>query len=193
MRLSIVNLPPFIAMRKAPTKMTGSRAFLVLERAMKERLLARNFGTDERMSALQYFKEIGVTGCIYCNRDAPERWDHLIPIRDGGATVLGNMVPACQQCDDSKSSKHYLNWLDGNAKRNPAKNRPEVRAIVEARVVAYQERFGFVPPADFLSGLGEETLAMFAEFQKTLEEFRSKLERFGLFACKHDECEIDDE
>ena len=40
-------------MRKAPTKMTGSRAFLVLERAMKERLLARNFGTDERMSALQ--------------------------------------------------------------------------------------------------------------------------------------------
>ena len=193
MRLSDVNLSLLIAMRKAPIKMTGSRAFLVLERAMKERLLTRSFGTDERMSALQYFKEVGVTGCIYCDRDAPERWDHLIPIRDGGATVIGNMVPACQQCDDSKSSKHYLNWLKGNAKRNPAKDRPEIRSIVEARVVAYQERFGFAPPTDFLSGLGEEKLAMFAEFQRTLEEFRSKLERFGLFGCKNDACEIDDE
>jgi 5-methylcytosine-specific restriction endonuclease McrA len=97
--------------------MTGSRAFLVLERAMKERLLARSFGTDERMSALQYFKEVGVTGCIYCDREAPERWDHLIPIRDGGATVIGNMVPACQLCDDSKSSKHYLKSFGSYRKR----------------------------------------------------------------------------
>ena len=66
-------------------------------------------------------------------------------------------------------------------------------AIVKARIVAYRERFGFAPPTDFLSGLGEEKLAMFAEFQKTLQEFKSKLERFGLFAYKNDECKIDDE
>src|SRR5947199_173648 len=83
-------------MSKAPTKMSASRALYTLGRAMKERLLDRDFGNQHLQRALDYFAQVGVEGCIYCGNKLVERWDHLVPVSVGGGTVVGNMVPACQ-------------------------------------------------------------------------------------------------
>ena len=100
-------------MRKAPTNMSASRALYALDRTIKERLLDREFGTQQLRTALDYFAQAGVAGCIYCGNELVERWDHLVPVSSGGGTVVGNMVPACGSCDDSKGAKDYRVWLDG--------------------------------------------------------------------------------
>ncbi len=50
--------------------------------------------------------------CIYCG--APSRHiDHVIPIAKGGAHKVGNLAPACQKCNQSKSSKFVSVWKAG--------------------------------------------------------------------------------
>jgi hypothetical protein len=179
-------------MRKAPTKMTASRALYTLDRAMKERLLNRDFGTEHLRRAIDYFQQVGVEGCIYCGSKNIERWDHLIPIQTGGATLLGNMVPACQPCDDSKGSKEYRTWLAGSALKNPARGNPEVLASIIARVDAYQRHFGYVPSRDFRSALDSQQLAQYEAFSELLASFRIQLTQFGLFAAALSEEETDE-
>src|SRR5215207_601465 len=140
-------------MPKAPTKITAARALYTLDRAMRERLLDHVFGTEHLLRAAEYFQQAGVAGCIYCGSPHIERWDHLVSVRMGGATVLGNMVPACQPCDDSKGSKDYRAWLSGPARHNPARANPSLRAEIIQHVEAYQRHFTYVPPADFHSAL----------------------------------------
>lgn len=41
--------------------------------------------------------------CAYCQRKA-NAWDHLNPVKDGGKTVPGNIVPACVSCNSSKNA-----------------------------------------------------------------------------------------
>lgn len=47
--------------------------------------------------------------CAYC--DAPaEHLDHIKPIARGGRDVLGNVIPACADCNLSKSDKSLADW-----------------------------------------------------------------------------------
>ena len=167
-------------MRKAPTKMSASRALYTLDRAMKERLLDRDFGTQHLRRAVDYFARVGIEGCIYCGNNLVERWDHLVPVSAGGGTVVGNMVPACQPCDDSKGGKDYRVWLGGPAKKNPARGKPELYAAVAARAEAYQKHFGFVAPADFRAALDATQLAQYEAFLRVVSDFRTQLAQFGL-------------
>jgi len=167
-------------MRKAPTKMSASRALYTLDRAMKERLLDRDFGTQEARRTLEYFSQVGIEGCIYCGSKKVERWDHLVPVSSGGGTVVGNMVPACQPCDDSKGPKDYRTWLAGSAKKNPARDKPDVMTAIVAKVEAYQKHFGYVAPSDFRAALNETELAQYEAFVRVVSTFRSQLIQFGL-------------
>lgn len=41
--------------------------------------------------------------CAYCGKAKLTELDHFIPISQGGSNCLGNLIPACRQCNPSKS------------------------------------------------------------------------------------------
>lgn len=58
--------------------------------------------------------------CAYCRtelgawgRDAPNslQWDHVVPLSRGGADGPGNIVPACRNCNRSKSNRLLIDWI----------------------------------------------------------------------------------
>ncbi len=48
--------------------------------------------------------------CIYCGSLNSIEADHVIPISRGGTHSIGNLVPACQKCNRSKSDKYLAEW-----------------------------------------------------------------------------------
>lgn len=50
--------------------------------------------------------------CAYCEKrlTVDMQWDHLIPVARGGTHSVGNLVPACAACNQSKSSKTVMEW-----------------------------------------------------------------------------------
>ena len=55
-------------------------------------------------------------GCAYCGSPptAANRGvvaDHLIPVTEFGELVVGNTVPACQTCNDSRGNKDWRTFL----------------------------------------------------------------------------------
>lgn len=59
---------------------------------------------------LAYWDERGLHACIYCGAPFAEI-DHVEPIALGGKTTLQNLVPSCEFCNRSKSSKLLVDWL----------------------------------------------------------------------------------
>lgn len=55
--------------------------------------------------------------CIYCGSHENIQWDHIIAQSKGGRTV----VPACQDCNLSKSDKALMDWFHCIKKTNPKK------------------------------------------------------------------------
>lgn len=48
--------------------------------------------------------------CIYCGSKEQIQADHVIPIKRGGTHGIGNLVPACSKCNQSKGSKLLIEW-----------------------------------------------------------------------------------
>ena len=80
--------------------------------------------------------------CAYCG-DPSTEWDHLRPLvvnrrPTGFISEIGNLVPACGKCNQSKGNKPWLNWMLSSAPRSPATRLvPDLRARVE-RLRAYE-------------------------------------------------------
>ena len=53
--------------------------------------------------------------CAYCGVDTKLTLDHFIPISKGGSDCLGNLLPACGQCNSSKHDSDPIEWY----KRQP--------------------------------------------------------------------------
>ena len=50
--------------------------------------------------------------CVYCGKSyelSQLTLDHVIPRSAGGETIVSNMVPACEKCNQKKASN---NWKD---------------------------------------------------------------------------------
>jgi 5-methylcytosine-specific restriction endonuclease McrA len=47
--------------------------------------------------------------CFYCGGPS-EHIDHVVPIARGGSHSIGNLVGACQKCNQSKGSKFITEW-----------------------------------------------------------------------------------
>lgn len=43
--------------------------------------------------------------CAYCRQSPGSTVDHVIPIARGGSDSIENIVPACSQCNSSKSDR----------------------------------------------------------------------------------------
>lgn len=48
--------------------------------------------------------------CAYCGKAKLTELDHFIPISQGGSNCLGNLIPACRQCNPSKSDSDPSSW-----------------------------------------------------------------------------------
>jgi 5-methylcytosine-specific restriction endonuclease McrA len=129
---------------KVPMRTTLGFSFSMLERALFECLGDRKFGMSEIEQVLAFFKN-EPPECVFCGSQEVRRWDHLIPIKKGGETVLGNMVPSCARCDDSKRDLSIEEWMLGNAPNSP-KNRGmvDVERRVQ-RIYEYMTCFGYQP------------------------------------------------
>ena len=47
--------------------------------------------------------------CIYCGAQA-EHLDHVVPVSRGGAHSVGNLAPACADCNLSKRNRFVIEW-----------------------------------------------------------------------------------
>lgn len=58
------------------------------------------------------FDLIETNACLYCRRtDRQLTMDHWLPVKLGGKTEIGNLVPCCKSCNSSKGVKHPDLWL----------------------------------------------------------------------------------
>ena len=106
---------------RTPIKITPAFGFsYITERALREGLGRRKFGRQEMEKVVEWFRQYEPQPvCAFCGSSTVRRWDHLIPIREDGETVLGNMVLACQPCDDSKGKSSFKEWMRGTSAKSP--------------------------------------------------------------------------
>lgn len=58
--------------------------------------------------------------CFYCGQDdKPLQLDHVIPIAKGGRTSIGNLIPSCSHCNQSKNDSYITTWKNPPAKVKP--------------------------------------------------------------------------
>jgi HNH endonuclease len=128
----------------SPRRQTTAFGFSIVERCLLESLGRRQFGDAERAQAVEFFGE--PLQCVYCGSSDVTRWDHLIAVRTHGETVLGNMVPACGPCDDSKARTAFEEWMLGEAPR-PRRNRDVLGVVdIHSRIEvlhAYMRQFHY--------------------------------------------------
>ncbi len=158
-----------------PDRIGPSFAFGYLERAIQEGLGRRTFRLPEVEQALAFFGE--PLTCVFCGGENVTLWEHLVPVARGGETVLGNMVPACQPCNDSKHSKPYDKWLLERAKKNPdAAGAQDVIARI-ARLREYAEKFKYVVTTPE-SRLDAQRLLQVEELRSRAKQLRVDVEAF---------------
>ena len=71
------------------------------------RHVARERARARELRATPWWRgQIAAGRCHYCNRQVPPAeltMDHVVPVARGGRSVRGNVVPACTDCNRSKS------------------------------------------------------------------------------------------
>jgi hypothetical protein len=97
--------------------------------------------------------------CSYCG-DVASEWDHLRPLvvgrrPTGYISEIGNLVPSCGKCNQSKGNKHWEAWMLGGARWAPSTRGVKDLAARVERLRAY-ERWRPVEPIDFAKMVGEE-------------------------------------
>ena len=111
-------------------------------RALRECFAERQFGQEEMAEVLSFFAT-DPPECVFCGSQEVKRWNHLVAINEGGETVLGNMVPACARCDDSKRSEPFEEWMISSVKGSPqSRGITDVAQRIE-RIKAYVQRFDY--------------------------------------------------
>ena len=163
-----------MAFPPAPQRTTPGFSFSIVQRCLLDCLAVRQFGKAEMTEVVTFF---GAAACAYYGATPIERWDHLVPVSRGGDTVLGNVVPACARCDDSKRDKPYAEWA-----LSATPGSPRSRGVLDIeqrleRIEAYATHHEYVPalPAERLS---EEELRQYERIQEDLARLRADIDRF---------------
>ena len=160
-----------------PQRTTPGFAFSNARRALLESIADREFRAEKQAEALCFFfGDQDSRYCVFCG-DSFERWDHLVPITKGGDTKLGNMVPACRKCDDSKQDKDFEEWMTGNAPKSPkTRGISNLRDRVE-KINAYVKKYHYRPrqPDERLTN---NEIQRFNALQIDLAELRKKFDTF---------------
>lgn len=83
---------PKRAKRKRKARIAGAGVFEITARDW-DRLVARHQGR-----------------CFYCSTKGPMSMDHVIPISRGGRHSIGNILPACINCNSQKYNSTVMEW-----------------------------------------------------------------------------------
>lgn len=163
-----MNLP------KVPQRTTPGFAFSMIERALSDCLADREFGQKEIAKVLAFF-DTDPPECVFCGSSEVKRWDHLVPVNKGGETVLGNMVPACAPCDDSKQDRPFEKWVMSDAKESPkSRGAEDIDQRVE-RIKAYIQYFGYTP-RNLEERLNKYELERLTTIRSRLQELKKDIE-----------------
>ena len=97
--------------------------------------------------------------CVYCG-DRSSEWDHLRPLVQkrrptGYISEIGNLVPACGKCNQSKGNSAWRTWMLGKAPLSPAGRGLDGVADRIARLEAY-ERWRSPTKVEFEKIVGPE-------------------------------------
>ncbi|ABK45248.1 HNH nuclease [Magnetococcus marinus MC-1] len=79
----------------------------------QSRVMDQHDGTMEKGSAMALLKEFDE--CPYCGEDliaSNSTLDHMDPIASGGIHGVSNLVVACDQCNRSKGSTPFMDWVE---------------------------------------------------------------------------------
>lgn len=113
--------------------------------------------------------------CAYCG-DVSTEWDHFRPlIKDkrptGFISEIGNLVPACGKCNQSKGNKDWRVWINSEAQLSPKRRKV---ADLDARIRRLEafERWRPVQSIDFAAMVDEET---WTAYWKRWQELRDIL------------------
>lgn len=69
-------------------------------------------GGDLTLGKWHMLKRAWGERCAYCNKQSNRlQLDHIIPVAEGGATDLVNVVPACAACNSKKHAQAVASWL----------------------------------------------------------------------------------
>jgi hypothetical protein len=171
------DVSPFLLKApKPPSRQTPSFGAAILRRTLFEGLGRRRFGDAEIEAALQFFGSQPLE-CSFCGSLKVSRWDHLVSIRTGGETVLGNMVPACGSCGDSKSHRAFEVWMRSAAPLSPArKGVPDLEARI-AKLYRYMDKFNY-SPTRLEDRLTQEEADELRSLQERLETIRRDADTF---------------
>lgn len=108
--------------------------------------------------------------CAYCGSlpTAANRGivaDHLIPVTEYGELVVGNTVPACQTCNDSRGNRDWRAFIQSRF--------PDEAASRIAKIEAHVGRYNYIPASPESSLTAQE-----------LEEYRDLLRRWDEFLAR---------
>lgn len=150
---------------RVPQRTTPGFSFSGVERALLDCIADRRFSSDEIQEVLAFFGP-GEPTCVFCGGPV-ERWDHLVPVSEGGDTVIGNMVPACAKCDDSKRHILFADWMKCGVPGSPTSRGVGDVDTRLARIGEYVAKYDYQPlkPAERLN----------PEQRRQFEELRSRL------------------
>jgi hypothetical protein len=155
--------------------MTTGFAFSFLERCIKESFATRRFGKPEMKQVIGELSPESPQ-CVYCGSADLRRWDHLYPVAVGGDTVVGNMVPACSRCDDSKQDLPYRQWVLSAARYSPMSQGVRDLESRLARIDAYVASPSY-SPRPIEQRLLEDEARELANIRKRAVELRNELDQ----------------
>lgn len=161
---------------RVPHRTTPGFAFSIVKRALIESIAVRQFGKLEIAQVVAFFGEDPPT-CVFCGDTPIRRWDHLTPVSKGGDTTLGNMVPACATCDDSKGSSRVDVWALGDAPKSPRTQgvRDIDRRLSKIREYVAKYSYTARPPEERLN---TEELRQFEILHANLQRLRGDFDAF---------------
>lgn len=120
--------------------------------------------------------------CAYCG-DKSTEWDHLRPLvikrrPTGYISEIGNLVPACGKCNQSKGNKEWHLWMTSNAPHAPARRGVQDLARRIERLRAYER---WRPPTriPFEAILGSELYASYWRRLDTVVEYMTECWEFA--------------
>ena len=80
---------------------------IINRRRAKMRNLPSTLTVREWIQLLELFDN----ACAYCGKTGELHQDHFIPVVLNGGYVMGNIIPACQFCNQSKNATHPKEWI----------------------------------------------------------------------------------
>lgn len=159
---------------KVPERTTPGFAFSIVERALSECLARRQFGQKGIKEVINFFG-IDPPECVFCGSKEVKRWDHLISISKGGETVLGNIVPACARCDDSRRDLPFEEWMMSNARYSPKSLEvKDINGRIQ-HIKAYMQYFDYTP-ISLENRLNKQELKRLKTIRSRLHEIRESIE-----------------